>query len=458
MSSSSTTDLDRATLEAWDDAHVWHPFTPHTVYRDEEPLLVAAGEGNYLVDVEGRRYLDGVSSIWCNTFGHQHPRINAAIVEQLNTIAHATMLGNATVPAIKLARRLVELAPEGLSRVFYSDNGSTATEIALKMAYQYWQQAEGGAHKQRKRFLALGNGYNGDTVGAVSVGGVDLFHATFKGLLFDVLRAPSPYCYRCPLGKSPESCQTACLDVLVRMIEEHAHELAAVILEPGLQGAGGMITYPPGFLRRVREVTRAHDVFLILDEVAVGMGRTGAMFACEREGVAPDFLCLAKMLTGGYLPLSVTMTTERVFEGFLGAPAEARTFFHGHTFTGNPLAAAAALAVLDIFEEERVLEGLEGKIAHLTAQLDRLRALPQVGDIRQIGLAVGIELVQDRATREPYPSERRVGMKICRAARDKGVFLRPLGDTLTLMPPLSVTPDELTLLVDALEHGIKEVL
>lgn len=449
---------DRATLEAWDDAHVWHPFTPHAVYRDEDPLLIAAGEGNYLIDVDGARYLDGVSSLWCNTFGHRHPAIDAAVRAQLDQIAHATMLGNATVPSIVLARRLAQLAPAGLERVFFSDNGSTATEIALKMAYQYWQQADGGARSQRKRFLALGNAYNGDTIGAVSVGGIDLFHATFRGLLFDVLRAPSPYCYRCPLGKSPDSCQTACLDVLSNMIAAHAHELAAVIIEPGLQGAGGMITYPPGFLARVREVTRAHDVFLILDEVAVGMGRSGAMFACEHEGVAPDFLCLAKMLTGGYLPLSATLTTERVFQGFIAPPAEGKTFFHGHTFTGNPLAAAAALAVLDVFEQERVLDQLPAKIDHLSAQLDRLRGHQNVGEVRQLGLAVGVELVMDRATREPFPSQLRVGMKICRAARDLNVFLRPLGDTLVLMPPLSITTDELTRLVDALEHGIKAVL
>lgn len=453
-----TTHLDRATLEAWDDAHVWHPFTPHAVYRDEDPLLVAAGEGNYLIDVEGRRYLDGVSSIWCNTFGHRHPAIDAAIRAQLDQIAHATMLGNATVPAIVLARRLAQLAPEGLTRSFFSDNGSTATEIALKMAYQYWQQADGGARASRKRFLALSNAYNGDTLGAVSVGGVDLFHATFRGLLFDVLRAPSPYCYRCPLGEQPDSCQSACLDTLCNMIAAHAHELAAVILEPGMQGAGGMITYPPGFLARVREVTRQHDVFLILDEVAVGMGRSGRMFACEHEGVSPDFLCLAKMLTGGYLPLSVTMTTERVFAGFIAPPHEAKTFFHGHTFTGNPLAAAAALAVLDVFEQEKILDQLPDKIDHLTRQLARLSDHPHVGQLRQLGLAAGVELVQDRAAKTPFPSERRVGMKICRAARERGVFLRPLGDTLVLMPPLSITHDELTTLVDALLYGLEAAL
>lgn len=445
-------------LIAWDDRYVWHPFTPHAVYRAEEPVTIVAGEGNYLVDVEGRRLLDGVASIWCNTFGHRHPKIDAAIVAQLGKIAHATFLGNATAPAIVLAKRLVELAPEGLERVFFSDNGSTATEIAMKMAYQYWQQVDGGKHAQKRRFLALKNAYNGDTIGAVSTGGVDLFHAKFRDLLFDVVRAPSPYCYRCPLGLERASCAEACLRELLALIEAHAGELAAVIMEPGMQGAGGIITYPPGFLAAVREATTRHNVLLILDEVAVGMGRTGAMFACEREGVSPDMLCLAKMLTGGYLPLAATLTTQRLFDAFVAPPEEARTFFHGHTFTGNPLAAAAALATLDIFEEEQVLDGLGEKIARLTARLEQLEGLAHVGEVRQIGLAAGIELVADRDTKAPFDPAARVGYRVCRAARDRGVFLRPLGDVLVIMPPLSITLDEIDLLVESIAYGINQTL
>ena len=445
-------------LIAWDDRYVWHPFTPHAVYRSEEPVTIVAGEGNYLIDVEGARLLDGVASIWCNTFGHRNPRIDAAIVDQLGKIAHATFLGNATAPAIVLAKRLVELAPEGLDKAFFSDNGSTATEIAMKMAYQYWQQVDGGARSSKRRFLALKNAYNGDTIGAVSTGGVDLFHAKFRDLLFDVVRAPSPYCYRCPLGKEPSSCQQACLDELLGLIEAHADELAAVIMEPGMQGAGGIITYPPGFLRAVREATERHDVLLILDEVAVGMGRGGTMFACEQEGVVPDMLCLAKMLTGGYLPLAATLTTQRVFDAFVAPPEAAQTFFHGHTFTGNPLAAAAALATLDIFEDEDVISGLGEKIARLTAGLERLRGIAAVGDVRQFGLAAGIELVADRQTREAFDPAARVGYRVCRAARDKGVFLRPLGDVLVIMPPLSVTLDEIDLLVESIAYGLEQVL
>ncbi len=447
---------DRATLVAWDDAHVWHPFTPHTVYRDEDPLMVVAGDGHHLIDADGRRYLDGVASIWCNAVGHRRPEVDAAVRAQLDKIAHATFLGHASAPAVMLAKRLVDLAPAGLSRVFYSDNGSTATEIALKMAYQYWQQVDDGARAAKRKFLAFTNAYNGDTLGAVSVGGVDLFHAKFRDLLFDTIRAPSPYCYRCPMGQDREGCQSACLQRTLSLIEDHAHELAAVIMEPGMQGAGGFITYPPGFLQAVREATQRHDVLLILDEVAVGMGRSGSMFACEREGVVPDMLCLAKMLTNGYMPLAVTMTTERLFEGFLAPPEQAKTFYHGHTFTGNALGAAAALATLDVYEAEGLIDALPDKIAHLGRELERLRAFEVVGDIRQYGLGVGVELVRDRATREPLdPAERR-GYKICHHARDLGVFLRPLGDILVLMPPLTLSHEELTLLVDALCHGIQE--
>lgn len=435
--------MDRATLERWDDEYVWHPFTPHSVYRDEDPLLVVAGEGNYLIDVDGERYLDGVSSIWCNTFGHRRPEIDAAITAQLGRIAHATMLGNAVDPAIRLAKRLVEITPAGLDKVFFSDNGSTAAEIAVKMAYQSMQQS---GRTDRTRFMALGNAYNGDTIGAVSLGGVDLFHARFRPMLFEVVRAPSPYRYRDP--------DTDHLAEFERIFAAHAHELVAVVLEPGMQGAGGMITYPDGYIRRVAELCREAGVYLVFDEVAMGMGRSGRMFACEREGVTPDFLCLAKGLTGGYLPLAATLTTKAVFDNFLGAPAEGRTFFHGHTFTGNALGCAAALATLDIFEKDDVVAGLPAKVERLTAELQRLWKFDVVGDIRQYGLAVGVELVRDRQTKESFdPAERR-GYRVCRFARERGVFLRPLGDVLVLMPPLSITDDEIATLVEALAHGI----
>jgi adenosylmethionine---8-amino-7-oxononanoate aminotransferase len=442
-------------LEAWDDKYVWHPFTPHSVYRSEEPLMIVAGEGNYLIDARGERYLDGVSSIWCNTFGHRRPEIDAAVTAQLGRIAHATFLGNASAPGVVLAKRLVEVTPSNLTRVFYSDNGSTSVEIALKMALQYWQLR---GQPKRKRFVGLGNAYNGDTVGAVAVGGIDAFHERFRPLLFDVLRAPSPYAYRCDLCAGHDACIGGCYDALEATLKARRNEIAAVVLEPGFQGAGGIITLPEGYVRKVREITSRLGILLILDEVAVGMGRSGKMFACEREGVQPDFLCIAKGLTGGYLPLAATLATEEIFDAFLGAPEEGRTFFHGHTYTGNALGCAAALATLDIFEKERVIDGLPAKIAALRAALRPLAGHPNVGEVRQYGLAAGVELVADRATRAAHPASGRVGMKVCRAARDKGVFLRPLGDTIVLMPPLSISEDEIGLLGAAVQHGIRSVL
>jgi adenosylmethionine---8-amino-7-oxononanoate aminotransferase len=444
-------------LEEWDARYVWHPFTPHSVYRDEDPLMVVAGEGNYLIDADGRRLLDGVASLWCNLFGHRRPEIDAAIVDQLERIAHSTFLGNSSAPAVVLAKRLVDLAPSGLSRVFFSDDGSTAVEVALKIAYQYWKQADGGSQAGRTMFVTLGNAYHGDTVGSVSLGGISLFHERYHSLLFGTVKAPSPYCYRCPLGLEPSSCGEACIAELERIVSEHANRLAAVVVEPGMQGAAGMIPLPDGYLRRAAAAARSAGALLILDEVAVGFGRSGSMWACDREDVSPDLLCLAKGLTGGYLPMAATLATERVFEAFLGNPAEGKTFFHGHTYTGNQLAAAAALATLDIFERERVVESLGPKIACLSRELSRLRELPSVGDVRQFGLAAGIEIVADRETKAPYPTGERRGMRVCTAAKQRGVFVRPLGDTIVLMPPLSITTDEIVTLVDAIEAGIREV-
>jgi len=446
----------RAELVAWDDAHVWHPFTPHSVYRSEDPLMVVAGEGHYLVDADGSRYLDGVASLWCNLFGHRRPEIDAAIRAQLDRIAHSTFLGNASAPAVALARRLAGLAPTGLTRVFFSDDGSTAVEVAAKMAYQYWQQADGGSRRDRTAFLTLCNAYHGDTIGSVSLGGIELFHQRYRPLLFPTIQAPSPYTYRPAAGHTAESYGEWCIAELERLVRANADRLAAVVLEPGVQGAAGMIVQPDGFVRRAREVTRETGTLLILDEVATGFGRSGRMFAAEREGVAPDFLCLAKGLTGGYLPMAATVTTERVFDAFLGPPADGRTFYHGHTYTGNQLAAAAAHATLDIFEHDRILDRLPATIERLRVALATLAGLAWVGEIRQYGLAAGIELVADRATRDPFPAAERRGMRVCGAARRRGVFLRPLGDVIVVMPPLTITDEEIELVVEALRAAIPE--
>ncbi len=417
--------------------------------------MIVAGEGNYLIDAEGKRYLDGVSSIWCNTFGHRKKEIDEAIKDQLDRIAHSTFLGNSGDRAVELAHRLVEIAPDGLTRVFYSDNGSTSVEIAVKMALQYWQQQDDESQRGRKRFVAFGNAYHGDTVGSVSVGGIDLFHQRFGPLLFDVIRSPSPYCYRCPLGKTPDTCEIDCLTEFENLMNECGNEVAAVVLEPGFQGAGGIVTLPSGFLRGVREICDRTGALLILDEVAAGMGRSGRMFACETEEVVPDFLCIAKGLTGGYLPLAATLAKEEIFEAFLGPPEEGKTFFHGHTYTGNALGAAAAIATLDLFEREKVIDQLPGKIKFLRKESERLKDLPSVGDIRQFGLAVGIELVKDKKTKEPYPASERRGMKVCQHAISNGVFLRPLGDVIILMPPLSITEEEIRTLVSVVESGVR---
>ena len=444
-------------LREWDHAHLWHPFTPLADWAKSDPLVIDRGEGVFLYDTEGRRYLDGVGSLWCNVHGHRHPRLDAALIEQVGKIAHSTLLGASHPTAIELARKLVELTPEPLTRVFFSDDGATAVEVALKMAYQYWRQKP-DPEPRRTQFVALGWAYHGDTLGSVSVGGVERFHAMFGPLLFPTLRAPSPYCYRCPLGLERPDCSMQCLGEVDRILSQHPGEVVAVILEPLVQGAAGIIVHPEGYLAGLRELTRKHDTLLILDEVAVGFGKTGSMFACDRESVAPDFLCLAKGLTGGYLPLAATLTTEEIYSTFVGNAAEGKTFFHGHTFAGNPLGAAVALANLAVFDEENTLENLKPKVDHLQARLVEVASLPQVGDVRQLGLIVGIELVEDRLTKAPFPWADQVGAKVCLKAREFEVLLRPLGDVIVLMPPLTITVELIDVLVDAVIASIRAVV
>jgi adenosylmethionine-8-amino-7-oxononanoate aminotransferase len=439
----------REQLEKWDRDHVWHPFTPMKHYMEDRPLIIERAHGCFLVDLDGNEYLDGVSSMWCNVHGHRVLELDDAIREQLDAVAHSTLLGLANVPSIRLARRLVELAPPGLTRVFFSDDGATAVEVALKMAFQYWRQCPEPQPK-KTRFLALHGAYHGDTLGDVSVGDLARFHQLFAPLLFPTVRAPSHNCYRCPLGLERTTCRIDCVDVLADLVRQHAETLAAVVLEPIMQGAAGMIPMPEGYLRQVREVTRAHNVLLIADEVAVGFGRTGTLFACQQEGVVPDFLCLAKGLTGGYLPLAATLTTEPIFRAFLGRPEEGRTFYHGHTYTGNPLGAAVALANLDRIQDADLMASLPVKSKRLRAHLDRMAELHCVGDVRHRGLMAGIELVQDKPTKQPFPAPIRMGARVCRLARDQGVLLRPLGDVVVVMPPLAMDLSLLDRLCDVL--------
>ena len=425
-------------------------------WEQEDPLIIERGKGSYLIDTKGKRYLDGTSSIWVNLHGHRHPMLDHAIKKQLDKIAHSTLLGLANPPSIQLARALIQIAPKGLKRVFYSDNGSTAVEIALKMAIQYWQQRHPEAGP-KNTFLHLKLAYHGDTIGAVSVGNIELFHSRFKSLLFPSVEADPPYCYRCPLGMTYPSCGMACLDPIEQLFKDRHRELAVFIIEPLVQAAAGMITSPPGYLRRIRELCTKYNVLLIADEVATGFGRTGKMFACQHEGVAPDLMAISKGLTGGYMPLAATLTTDEIYQAFLGKYEDFKTFFHGHSFTGNPLGCAVALANLALFKKNKTLSLLQPKIKTMARLLQPLWQLSHVGDIRQRGFVAAIELVEDKETRKPYPLKTRVGHRVCGVARQNGLLLRPLGNIIMLVPPLSTTIKELRSMVQTLQKAIAQV-
>lgn len=429
------------TFRSRDRNVLWHPFTQMQDWQKEPFPVIEKGEGNYLIDVDGKRYLDGVSSLWCNVFGHQVPAIDAAVSKQLKKIAHSTSLGLTHPPAIELAEKLLKIAPKNLSRVFYSDSGSEAVEIALKIAFQYFQQT---GKKNKKKFIKLGDSYHGDTLGSVSVGGIQLFHHIYGALTFDTFSIPAPT----QLKKS--------IQALENILKKNHKQIAAFVMEPLMQGAAGMIQHAPGFLKAARTLTKKYDVLLILDEVATGFGRTGKMFACEHEKIQPDILCLAKGITGGYLPLAATMTTEKIYRAFLGKYEDLKTFFHGHTYTANPLACAAAIATLDLFEKKKVIAKLQPKIKFLEKRLKDFWNLPCVGNIRQLGLMVGIEIFESVAKRKHYPLSRNIGHRIIRRAREKGAILRPLGPVMVLMPPLSITEPEIDTLCAVLYESIKE--
>ncbi|MFP6769944.1 MAG: adenosylmethionine--8-amino-7-oxononanoate transaminase [Planctomycetaceae bacterium] len=441
-----------------DHRYVWHPFTPMQAYALESPPVIVGGEGFELIDETGARYLDGVSSLWCNVHGHRVPEIDQAIRDQLDRIAHSTLLGLGGGPSIELARRLVEITPAGLEHVFFSDSGATAVEVALKVAWQYQRQRDGRSGS-RDLFVGLTGGYHGDTIGAVSLGNIDLFHAVYGPLLFQTMTVPSPVAFHRPAGTTAEQWLLFCEEELERVLRANHDRIAAVVIEPLVQGAAGILVHPPGYLKRLRELTRELGLLLIADEVAVGFGRTGTMFACEQEEVKPDLLCLAKGLSGGYLPLAATLATEEIYGAFLGEPHEGRTFFHGHTYTGNALGCAAALASLDLLETRDVL-GNVGKIAGVLS--DRLAALvdhPHVGEIRHKGLMVGIELVADRVGNQAFPVERRTGHLVTLAARRRGVVLRPLGDVVVLMPapamPAASVETLCQVTIDAIEEATR---
>ena len=441
-------------LAELDHRFVWHPFTQMKQWLEEPPLIIKRGQGDYIFDVNDNKYIDAISSLWVTVHGHGRPEITQAICDQTAKICHSTLLGQGSPPSIELAARLAEITPAGLNKTFYSDAGATATEIGLKIAFQYCRQT---GQTERSRFAALNLAYHGDTIGAVSVGGMDLFHGVYKPLLFDVVRLPAPYCYRCELGLEKESCGLACATRAEEILDREGPTLAGLIIEPLVQGAAGIITHPEGYLTRVAEACKKNGVLLIADEVAVGFGRTGTMFACEHENVTPDVLCLGKGLSGGYLPLAATLATDEVFRGFLGEYNEFKTFFHGHTFTGNPVACAAALANLDVFELDRTLERLQPKIGRLAQGLAPIAELEHVGEVRQRGFMVGIELVENRADKEPYAPNLMIPHRVVLEARRQGVIFRPLGNVIVLMPILSVSDENLERITEVTERAIRMV-
>lgn len=440
-----------------DKAHLWHPFTPMKQWLASDQIVIEAAEGFELIDTAGRRYVDGFSSLWCNLHGHRVKQIDNAIRDQLGKVAHSTLLGLASIPSIELARRLVEIAPAGdgprLTKVFLSDSGATAVEVAVKMAFQYWHIR--GQHSRRK-FIAFKESYHGDTLGGVSLGGIDIFHRIFAPLLFETTFVQSPCQFYHPSGDGAADAVLAEIDAILSRHREYA----AIVLEPLIQAAAGMLTAPMGFLKRLREMADRHGVLLIADEVATGFGRTGTMFACQREGVAPDLMCLGKGLTGGYLPVAATLASGEIFDAFCGEDEgtgyAGRVFFHGHTFTGNALGCAAANASIDLISSSGLLGELPGKVDRIAEALRPLREHPNVGDIRQCGMMVGIDLVQSREPREFFPAARRVGSAICNLAMKRGIMIRPLGDVIVLMPAPAMDDPTLDRLLDCAVESIHE--
>ncbi|WP_304458573.1 adenosylmethionine--8-amino-7-oxononanoate transaminase [Alicyclobacillus sendaiensis] len=435
--------------------YLWNPFTQMKDYFDHHPVIIARGEGRRLIDVDGNVYWDGVSSLWLNVHGHRIPELDDAIRRQLEDIAHSTLLGQANVPAILLAERLAKIAPTGLTKVFFSDSGAEAVEIALKMAYQFWQN-KGMCSKSK--FVTMCDGYHGDTIGAVSVGDIEIFHARYAPLLFQTYKIPFPNSYRNPYISSDPA--LGALHAAEELFQREADQIAALIVEP-VQGAGGIVPAPKGFLKGLRALCDAYNVLLIVDEVATGFARTGRMWACEHDGVSPDILTIGKGLTGGYLPVAATLTTERIYAAFYGEYEEFKALYHGHSYTGNQLGCACALANLDLIEKNRLIDHVR-QVAHIVSmRLNALRDHPNVGDIRQAGLMIGIELVEDRETKRPFPLTTRAGWRVCWKARELGMLLRPLGDVVVFMPPLASTVDEIqemtSILCDAVERGLKEV-
>ncbi|MFJ8264168.1 adenosylmethionine--8-amino-7-oxononanoate transaminase [Rummeliibacillus sp. NPDC094406] len=443
-------------LENWDKEYVWHPFTQMKQYQKSKPLIIEKGEGSYLYDIEGKKYLDGYASLWVNVHGHNIPELNEALTNQVHKVAHSTLLGSANVPSILLAKKLAEITPGDLCKVFYSDTGSASVEIALKMAYQYWQNIDSEKYKRKSTFISLDDAYHGDTIGSVSVGGMDLYHRIFKPLLFKRISLPSPHTYRMSEDGDEEAVKNFCLQKLESLLQEKADEVAGLIMEPLVQGAAGIITHPEGFLKGVEKLCRKYNILLICDEVAVGFGRTGTMFACEQEGVVPDIICVGKGITGGYMPLAATVTSQKVFDAFLGEKAEHKTFYHGHTYTGNQLSCAVALRNIQLMEETALIEKVQANALFVKEKLEDLYNLEIVGDIRQRGLMIGIEIVKDKESKGIFEAQENKLDSIVLAAREKGLIIRQLDQVLTFMPVLAMSQSELEEAIKIIYQSISE--
>ena len=444
-------------IEKLDREFVWHPFTQMLDWEKERNIVIERGEGVYLYDIHGNRYIDGVSSLWVNVHGHNNPELNEALKEQIDKISHSTLLGLANVPSAILAEKLALIAPKNLKKVFYSDSGSTSVEIAIKVAFQYFRQ-KGSAYKNKKKIIAATSAYHGDTIGSVSVGGIELFHSIYKPLLFETIRITYPYCYRCPFNLKYAGCGLHCAKEAEKIIKVHAEESCALIIEPMIQGASGMVTMPPGYMKKIERACKDNEVLLILDEVATGFGRTGKMFAAFHEDVLPDAMCVAKGITGGYLPMAATLFTREIYDRFLGNYQDNKTFFHGHTYTGNQLAAACAVKSLELFKKYDLLNKMQPLITRFNELLKDFWTLENVGDIRNIGLMAGIELVKDGETGEPFSAADKIGRKVVLNARENGVIIRPLGDVIVVMPPLIIDETTMGTLMSVIYDSIKKAV
>ncbi len=443
-------------MDKWikkDLKYIWHPYTQMKDCKKFPPILIEKAKGIKLYDNKGNCYYDTISSWWCNIHGHSHPEINKAIKEQLNSFEHVLFAGFTHKPAIKLAEQLVNITPDNLTKVFFSDNGSTAVEVALKMSFQYWQNI---GKKKKTKFLSLDSGYHGDTIGAMSVSGIDLFNKVFSPLFFKSFKVPSPYCYRCPVGKSRSSCSIECINYLEAILKKKSKEIAALILEPLVMAAGGMIIYPSNYLKKAAWLAKKYNIHLILDEVASGFGRTGKMFACEHAKVKPDFICLSKGITSGYLPFAATLTTGKIYSAFYADYQKRKTFYHGHTYTANPISCAAALASLKVYKQENTLVNINKLIPVFHKRLETFRDLPLVGDVRSIGMIGAIELVKNKRTKKPFSLKERIGLKVYKKGLEEGLILRPLGSIVYLYLPLSITASQLDTVLNKTFKVLKE--